>query len=424
MNEHVTSGEIFLSQHPYFWDVVKTVMTNAIFLQVLKPVTQDGRGSFESLRNLAIQHLPAESHVFSFLPVAPGGRSKNLDRYLLLWCSMTDRSYPSLPPHVSSKATNKIVEVAAGAGFGCFMRDMGKIDREQLVAHCQESVNRNPTETTGQPLREIILEGIQAVLRRPTAEARSETITSSSSSLQQNAESSSIHHQIGSPDVESSLGTEGKGKQKEDDAEIDPDPIGGNQLPRDPKDTTRMFVRFPTVELVSPPPDDPTAPKLRPVTVHNPQPEDDAEPPKFSPLEYTTSIGNASIVHQIYLEARTTGIPRTAEQEVSRRQRATKMAIKEMKAVAQERLEIGKNLPKRPTNVLEGIEHVSKEEKRKWLLEKRATMMKGRKEYHAFICDNNKATRHIAVVQNALSECRRAGAEGIIFWPSFRPETF
>lgn len=166
---------------------------------------------------------------------------------------------------------------------------------------------------------------------------------------------------------------------------------------------------------MSPPPDDPTAPKLRPVMVHNPQPEDDVEPPKFSPLEYTTSIGDASIVHQIYLEARTTGIPRTAEQEVSRRRRATKMALKEMKAVAQARRESVRYSPKRPTNLLEGIEYVPKEEKRKWLLEKRATMMKWRRECRATICENNKAARHIFVVFNALNECRRAGAEGIIF---------
>ncbi|KAG9026473.1 hypothetical protein FS837_004599 [Tulasnella sp. UAMH 9824] len=415
MNEHVTSRENFLSQYPYFWDVVKTVMTNAFFIQVWNPVTQDGRGSFESLRSLATQHLPAEGRVFSLLPVAPGGRSKTLDRYLLLWCSMTDPGYPSLPPHVSSEATNIIVEVASNAGFGCFMRDMGEIEREQLVAHCKESMERNPTKTTGQHLHEIVLEGIQAVLGRPMAEARSETVTSSSSSLQQNAESSSIHHQIRNFNVESNVVPEGKGKQKKNDAAIDADPIGSSQLPRDPKDTKQIFNRFPTVELVSPPPDDPTAPKLRPVTVHNPQPEDDMEPPKFSPLEYTTSVGNASIVHQIYLEARTTGIPRTAEQEVSRRRRATEMAIKETKAVAQERIKIAMSLPKRPTNLLEGIEHVPKEEKRKWLLEKRATMMKWRRECQALICDNNKAAKHIFVIQNALHKCRRAGAEGIIF---------
>lgn len=179
-----------------------------------------------------------------------------------------------------------------------------------------------------------------------------------------------------------------------------------------------MLVVFPTVKLVAPPPNDPTVPKLRPVTVHDPQPKDYEEPNKISPLEYNTSIGNASIVHKIYLEARTTGIPRTPEQELRRRHRACHMVLKEMIAVAEEaerRTEGRFSQEGPPPNVLEGIEHVSEEERRKWLLEKRATVTKWSSDCRATIRDNLEAYDHITVVVNALYECKHAGAEGVKF---------
>lgn len=178
------------------------------------------------------------------------------------------------------------------------------------------------------------------------------------------------------------------------------------------------LVLLPVVKLVAPPAGHPTTSILRPVATSNPRPEDDDEAKSFSPLDYTTNIGDASVVHKIYLEARNTGIPRTEEQELARRRRATRMAFKEMKAVADETKwhQEGRGYQDGPQpSVLEGIENVPKEEKRKWLLEKRAAAIKRRSECRLTILDNNEASDHIFVLFHALRVCRQAGAEGIIF---------
>lgn len=149
-----------------------------------------------------------------------------------------------------------------------------------------------------------------------------------------------------------------------------------------------------------------------------PQAEDHNEAKPWSPLDYTTNIGDASVVHKIYLEARNTGIPRTKEQAHPWRRRATHMAFKERKAVAHDvkrhQEDRGFQVGPRPS-VLLGIEHVPKEGKRKWLLEKRRVAIKRRSECRLTVLENNEAADHIFVVFHALRVCRQARAAGIIF---------
>ncbi|KIO29963.1 hypothetical protein M407DRAFT_226136 [Tulasnella calospora MUT 4182] len=182
--------------------------------------------------------------------------------------------------------------------------------------------------------------------------------------------------------------------------------------------STKRNVITPAVKLVSPPASYPKTSILRPATTPNPQPQESGEPKEFSPSEYTTDIGNASVVHQIYLEARNTGIPRTAEQELARQQRACEMVFKEMKEIAHEvqgHLN-GRGYQEGPwPSVLQGVEGVSKEEKRKWLLERRALMIKRRSKCRLTAWDNNEAADHLFVVLHALYVCRQAGAERIMF---------
>lgn len=179
-----------------------------------------------------------------------------------------------------------------------------------------------------------------------------------------------------------------------------------------------FLVRPPTVKLVAPPAGHPTTSILRPVVTPNPGPEDDHEAKPFSPLDYTTNIGDASVVHKIYLEARNTGVPRTEEQELARHRRATQMLLREIQAVAKDVKwhQEGRGFEAGPRpSVLQGMEHVPKEEKRKWLIEKRRAAIQRRTECRLTVLDNIEAADHIFVVYHALRVCRQAGAQGIIF---------
>lgn len=179
-----------------------------------------------------------------------------------------------------------------------------------------------------------------------------------------------------------------------------------------------LLAMFPAVKLVSPPPSHPTTSILRPTATPNPQPKDDEESKPYSPLDYTTNIGKASVVREIYLEARNTGVPRTPEEELRRRHRACRLVLKEIIDVIQEVRwhRNGRGYEEGPGPcVLGGIESVPVEEKREWLAERR-TVLKGRqRECRTTICDNNEAADHIAAVVNAMHVCQQAGAEGITF---------
>lgn len=179
-----------------------------------------------------------------------------------------------------------------------------------------------------------------------------------------------------------------------------------------------LLVLFPAVKLVSPPPSHPTTSILRPTATPGPQPDDDEEPKTYSPLEYTTNIGRASVVHEIYLEARSTGVPRTLEEELARRHRACKLVLEEIINVIQEVRwhRNGRGFEEGPGPcVLEGIDDVPLEEKREWLAEQRAILKGRQRECRITIWDNNEAADHIAAVVNAMHVCQQAGAEGITF---------
>ncbi|KIO17058.1 hypothetical protein M407DRAFT_229517 [Tulasnella calospora MUT 4182] len=453
MNEGITPQANFASQHPDLRDVIKTITTNALLLQRRESAVNEDRSDTEELCSLVKQCLPAESHAFSLLPIAPRGRFMNLDRYLLVWCCMSVPGHPSLPSHISSKPVKTILQATADAGFGYSMRDLGRIEREHLMTRCKESAGSSLSELTDQRIHEMILEGIRAVFGRPAPQARFVPIMSPTSTTPEVAGSGNASFHVKNLSSEIDKDIEGREKRRNDDTEIETESTSGRQPGTNLKGPEQMLdavssvneqkgdhseisseevqlmmeslaisktkkALFPAVKLVSPPPSHPTTSILRPVGTSNPHPEDAKEPEGFSPLEYTTNIGNAAVVHQIYLEARNTGVPRTPEQELARRDRACQMVLKEVKDVIQEVRwhRNGRGYQERPVPfVLEGIDRVPTEEKREWLLEKHAILKGRQRECRSTIWDNNEASDHLTVVVHALHVCKQAGEEGITF---------
>ncbi|KAG8916113.1 hypothetical protein FRC01_003369 [Tulasnella sp. 417] len=405
MNEPASRHKGSSTEHADLATLLNTVLTNAVFLQAREPTTTASTRPSKSLRSLLAENIPAESQMFSLFSVAPGGLFGNLDRVLLIWASLGDPSCQSLRADVSDKAKRAIFQTALKATFGHSVRGMRKAEQELAVQRLTTLVD---TERAEMPPHKIITEVIQAVFGQPIGQMGAGATSPEAALEAQNTNQS----------AESNFGAEG---EKSDDPELVYEEV------RSKMETlhisARMKGHIPTVTLVSPPPGHPTTSILRPLTTSNSRPEqhdgaehDGAKP--FSPLDYRTNIGNASVVHRIYLEARTTGVPRTAEQELARRRRASEMVFKEMKEVGEAVIwhRNGRGYKEGPwPSVLRGIDDVPKEKKRKWLLERRAEMIKRRSECRLTIWDNNEAADHIFVVLNALYVCREAGAEGIIF---------
>lgn len=83
------------------------------------------------------------------------------------------------------------------------------------------------------------------------------------------------------------------------------------------------------VKLTPPPPGHRKTSVLKPIFAK--EPACLPEPPNpLSPLDYQTNVGDATDVHNIYLEARRGTRRRTPAEERSRRKRALKMAYKEI----------------------------------------------------------------------------------------------
>lgn len=170
------------------------------------------------------------------------------------------------------------------------------------------------------------------------------------------------------------------------------------------------------VKLAPPPPGHRTTSILKPVVAKEPILEPEAQH-FFSPLDYQTAIGNASVVHNIYLEARRTTRPRTRAEELSRRKRALQMAYKEILGVINDiewhRKGSGFKSGPQPS-VLVGLEQVPDENRRPWLLEKLDVLKKRQCEARCAIEENEEAPRHLIAVMDAVLITLRAGADGIV----------
>lgn len=101
--------------------------------------------------------------MFSIFPVLPGGRFKNLDRFLVVWSSLSDPRCQSLPANVSDKIVKAIKQSAADDAFDYSICGIRKAEQESAVRRLEESVGNNPEELAERPLHEVISEVIRGI---------------------------------------------------------------------------------------------------------------------------------------------------------------------------------------------------------------------------------------------------------------------
>ncbi|KAG8912700.1 hypothetical protein FRC00_003974 [Tulasnella sp. 408] len=430
----VSHSQQIMSQAPHkTGELAKALMENALFLQARDAL--GGGRSAEEVQSILKDLLPIGSPEFVLIPVAPVGSHTVLDRYLLVWCKRSNSNQACHPQAAdSTSAAAKAIYEAASKGILEFAIDEMKRRRRDKITVWVDDWAR---ERQGEPLEHMpyptLLEAVRYVLGQPAhrdvalQNTQQVGLTDTHNSLngkKRDMEKRKWSDEDGEDGRAALLPDAGAGSKKR----ARTDPSGArrgtmlemedmdwimNALPRD-NETKGSETG---VKLAPPPPGHRKTSILKPVPAK--EPACPPEPPKaFSPLEYQTNVGDATVVHNIYLEARRGTRPRTPAEERSRRKRALKMAYKEIIRVINDiewyRKGLGLGSGVRPSALI-GLENVPEEEQRPWLLQ-RLDMLKDRQcRVRCALAENQEARLHIIAVMDAVLDARRAGAEGIAF---------
>ncbi|KAG8950282.1 hypothetical protein FRC04_007916 [Tulasnella sp. 424] len=456
MGEPITHQRTSSAKHPELGDFVRRIMHNAVLLQVRENAIANTTSVEEELQDLVKKALPPNSYNFTILPVGPGGRYGELDRYLIVWGSLFEPGYPSLPSDMSDSAVKRIVQATGRNGFRFSLHQTSKRERDRMIVYLQKVEADKLASRPEHSRSETMMGVVQDVFGRPQAQTELD-MPPLPAHMEQKGEESDPDNSVSEADGrEGDMGTSGKGNDgtKLEDGEIGDTPdddrwqglrdtaeqrngsplvVGGmdNIGSKNGIEMMQTFMallaingkkRGPTVTvtLVRPPPGHPTTSVLRPVPASMPGPkvEDPEDQKTMSPLEYCTEIGNAAVVHAIYTEARSNGMARTVEEERVRRERACKMALKEVQEVARE-VEWhrnGRGYKEGPwPSVIGGVEIVPGEAQRERIMENRAILKNRWSESCMTVWDNNEAADHIWAVIHALWVCNAAGKDGIQF---------
>ncbi|KAG8912702.1 hypothetical protein FRC00_003976 [Tulasnella sp. 408] len=415
---------------------MKALMANALLLQTrdtadigkpalevrsrLKKHLQDERfASHLALPGLHLTHV-ARSVEFTLFPVsAMCSTNAIMDRYLLIWCSTSEGRCITQPFDLTQRARQAIHDASKAQLLEYSVDKVKERGRDRLIVLATESSRNSQSERDGYLLHATILKAAQGVWGQPAlAEATQPrpALTSAQLDTAQPAYRGGITNKEnkrqydedkqqagddGEPMAPRKRARRAKGSKEDDSLKAEMEGLKWvvGLLPR-AGDKKGEYL---TEESKSGTPPAPEAP----------EPENAP-----SPLDYTTEVGNAWVVHRIYSEARRATRPRTAAEERSRRKRALQMAFKEIIGVIKDiewyRGGMGFKSGPQPS-VLIGLEDVPEQEQRAWLLKKLDALKERQCQVRCAVAENRAARLHIIAVIDAVLDTRRAGAEGIVF---------
>ncbi|KIO29962.1 hypothetical protein M407DRAFT_226134 [Tulasnella calospora MUT 4182] len=417
-------------------ETVKALMANALYLQT-REVSGAGR-SAKQVQSILEGLLPVGSPEFALIPVAPIGSHETLDRYLLVWCKCSSPDEVCHPQAAdSTSAAAKTIYEASSRGFLEYATDeMKRRGRDRIILWVDDWVSKHQ----GKPLEHIpytaLLEAVKCVLGQPAS--RDIAFQNKQQMGRGRDGSTETHHALnsGHDDKEKRERSDKDGEDEGVTAQPDAVMSSSKRTRAGAKGKARMLEtegmewimsvlprvhdtkdRGIDVKLAPPPPGHHTTSILKPIitekTASLPEP-----PQSFSPLDYQTNIGNASVVHNIYLEARRAAGPRTPAEERSRRKRALQMAFREIMTVIGDiewyRKGMGFKSGLRPS-VLIGLENIPEKQQDAWLLQKLDAIKDRQCQVRCAIAEDREARLHIIAVIDAVLDTRQAGADGIVF---------
>ncbi|KAG9041272.1 hypothetical protein FS837_012481 [Tulasnella sp. UAMH 9824] len=353
-----------------------------------------------------------------------GSANSIMNRYLLIWCSTSEGRCITQPLDLTQRSRQAIHDASKARLLEYSVDRVKERGRDRLTVLATELARKSRSELDEHPLYATILQAAQGVWGQPL-------MPQPRLLLGEHAGPALSEAQIDNVQPPNRCGIADRGSKRQydkDEQQIadDGEATGPQKKARRTKGKKEgstfkdEMEGFKWVMGLLPRAGEQNGEYLTEESKSDTPPAPEATEPENtpSPLDYTTEVGNAWVVHRIYSDARRTIRARTAAEERSRRKRALQMAFKEIIGVINDiqwyRRGMGFKSGPRPS-VLVGLEDVPQQEQRDWLLNKLDVLKERQCQVRCAIAENRAARLHIIAVIDAVSDTRRAGAEGIAF---------